>query len=114
MLACQQLVHDDPEGEQIGRFGGGLAQKDFGSHISQGSREGVVAFAQVLAHDGQSKIHHFDLPRHEKNIVGLEVAVDDAAPMQIGEGAEELDDEFDLFGQGTAVASGQNGGGLLE
>ncbi len=68
----------------------------------------------MLAADGQPEIEYLDLALDDQNVVRLEVAVNDAPPMQIGQRLQHLDQQVKLAVEGVALTGGEDGLGAVQ
>lgn len=92
----QELVDEDAQGPPVDGGGVALVVDDLGGQVLGGSAEGVgldrggVAVAEAL---GEAKVDELDVPvRVEEEVLGLHVAVGDAALLLV----QVLEDEHDL------------------
>ena len=103
--AGQHLVEDDAEREQVRAAVNGLTTDLFGCHVADRAehsswicaddRLGRVALAHRL---GQTEIQNLHLPvTREKQVLGLQIAVDDTFAVRGREATRDLADDVDGF-----------------
>ncbi len=96
MAAGEQLVEHDAEREEVRSNGRGGAAERLGREVREGPADAWRVALGPLAVDRQAEVQQLDLSVHDQQVVGLDVAVDDAAPVDVRERAQRLDDEVDL------------------
>ncbi len=109
MAASEQLVGDNAKGIQIGSLGNGQPYQDFGRHVCQRAGRRAGGSRVLLAPDGQAEIQHLHLAVGDEDVARLEVAVDDAAPVEIDKRLQYLEQQVDLDGARLVFAGFQNG-----
>jgi hypothetical protein len=95
----QEFEGDDPGAPQVGGRGRRRAAQDLGRDVAQGAGRAMI----VSALEGQAEVEDPDSPVGDQDVGRLEVAVADAAAMQVVQGAQELSQELELGGDRAAA-----------
>lgn len=97
-VAAEQEVGDDANGPEVDGLAVARLLEDLGGHVAGGAAGGGEHVELLLVHDArEAKVGNEQvgvvLGRAEEQVLGLEVAVDDAVVVQVGDGRERRADE---------------------
>lgn len=99
----EHLARHGAEAEEVGLFGRGLVLEELRGQVARRAR-GVRAPALLVAPHREAEVQHLHLPADHQHVPRLQVAVDDAAPVQVRERLERLDQQPHLDHQGRVRA----------
>jgi hypothetical protein len=103
--ASDQLIQEDPEAIQVEPMVQLEHSHELGSHVVRSTAQ----LAGTPCHARQPEVDHLHLaPVGDQHVAGLEVVVDDAATVEVGEGAAERHDQLEHLLEAGAL------GGLEE
>ena len=102
VLARQRLERDHAEREQVGR----LRRRIAGDHLRCDVADRAGGDRAPAAFEREAEVEDADRAVGDQHVRRLEVAVEDAAPVQVGERLEQLDQEVDPAGE-VALGGGE-------
>ncbi len=91
----EHLDGDDPDGPEVRLHAGSTALEQLRRQVGPGARE---VEPLLLDGDAHPEVDDLGVPSVDEHVLGLHVAVDDPAAVQVGEPPEELDEEAELLG----------------
>mmetsp|Transcript_78579 Transcript_78579/g.240445 ORF Transcript_78579/g.240445 Transcript_78579/m.240445 type:complete len:223 (+) Transcript_78579:296-964(+) len=87
MLQGRHLVQDDAQAPDVALEVVGAVLDDFGAEVIRRAHHGLGVILGGVQHPRDAEVAQLDLPgRHEENILGLQVAVQDLAVVHVLEG----------------------------
>ena len=104
------MIRQHTHGIQVGDLGSIPFLDHFGGHVNRGAD----ALAGLFYCSRQAKIQQPQTAIGDQHVGGLDVAVQDAAAVQVGQGFECLQQQFHLLCRGFALPGFQDGLGTRQ